>query len=75
MFEQPKSLSKRPQFSVSLNTFTLTLAQERHVKKVRKSLTWFSHGSGAALAPVPLGRDFLFLLEECVGLAVYQNGE
>ena len=26
------------------------------VKKVRNSLTWFSHGSGAILAPEPLGR-------------------
>ena len=26
------------------------------VKKVRNSLTWFSHGSGAFLAPEPLGR-------------------
>ena len=26
------------------------------VKKVRNSLTWFSHGSGAASAPVPLRR-------------------
>ena len=26
------------------------------VKKVRNSLTWFSHGSGAALAPEPLVR-------------------
>ena len=26
------------------------------VKKVRNSLTWFSHGSGAASALVPLGR-------------------
>ena len=29
------------------------------VKKVRNSLTWFSHGSGASLAPEPLGRFFL----------------
>ena len=26
------------------------------VKKVRNSLTWFSHGSGASLAPEPLVR-------------------
>ena len=26
------------------------------MKKVRNSLTWFSHGSGAMLAPEPLGR-------------------
>ena len=26
------------------------------VKKVRNSLTWFSHGSGATLAPEPLVR-------------------
>ena len=26
------------------------------VKKVHNSLTWFSHGSGAILAPEPLGR-------------------
>ena len=26
------------------------------MKKVRNSLTWFPHGSGAALAPVPLRR-------------------
>ena len=26
------------------------------VKKVRNSLTWFSHGSGACLAPEPLVR-------------------
>ena len=26
------------------------------VKKVRNSLTWFSHGSGAVLAPEPLVR-------------------
>ena len=26
------------------------------MKKVRNSLTWFSHGSGASLAPEPLGR-------------------
>ena len=26
------------------------------VKKVRNSLAWFSHGSGAILAPEPLGR-------------------
>ena len=26
------------------------------VKKVRNLLTWFSHGSGAILAPEPLGR-------------------
>ena len=31
------------------------LAQERRVKKGRNSLT-FSHGSGAILAPEPLGR-------------------
>ena len=28
------------------------------VKKVRNSLTWFSHSSGAALAPEPLGSPF-----------------
>ena len=26
------------------------------MKKVRNSLTWFSHGSGASLAPEPLVR-------------------
>ena len=26
------------------------------VKKVRKFLTWFSHGSGAILDPEPLGK-------------------
>ena len=26
------------------------------MKKVRNLLTWFSHGSGAILAPEPLGR-------------------
>ena len=27
-----------------------------HLRQVRNSLTWFSHGSGAILAPEPLGR-------------------
>ena len=30
------------------------------VKKVRNSLTWFSHGSGATLAPEPLGSFFFY---------------
>ena len=37
------------------------------VKKVRNSLTWFSHGSGAIFAPEPLG-EFLLLLQECLRL-------
>ena len=37
------------------------------VKKVRNSLTWFSHGSGAILLQ-SLWREFLFLLQECLRL-------
>ena len=33
-----------------------TRKKKKKVKKVRNSLTWFSHGSGAASAPVPLRR-------------------
>ena len=44
------------------------------VKKVRNSLTWFSHGSGATLAPEPLVRvpfsttrvfETLFFFDPC----------
>ena len=37
------------------------------VKKVRNSLTWFSHGSGASLAPEPLVR-VPFSTTECLTL-------
>ena len=40
------------------------------MKKVRNSLTWFSHGSGAALAPVPLRRVFLFYQKSVLRLEV-----
>ena len=35
------------------------------MKKVRNSLTWFSHGSGAIQS---LWGEFLFLLQECLRL-------
>ena len=42
---------------VSLSTLNVWMFGSRTtVKKVRNSLTWFSHGSGADLAPEPLGR-------------------
>ena len=42
---------------VSLSTLNVWMFGSRTtVKKVRNSLTWFSHGSGASLAPEPLGR-------------------
>ena len=33
------------------------------MKKVRNSLTWFSHGSGAASAPSAFGESVFFNLE------------
>ena len=42
------------------------------VKKVRNSLTWFSHGSGATLAPEPLVR-VAFPLQECLRLCFSLN--
>ena len=40
---------------VSLSTLNVWMFGSRTtVKKVRNSLTWFSHGSGATLAPEPL---------------------
>ena len=42
---------------VSLSTLNVWMFGSRTtVKKVRNSLTWFSHGSGATLAPEPLVR-------------------
>ena len=42
---------------VSLSTLNVWMFGSRTtVKKVRNSLTWFSHGSGASLAPEPLVR-------------------
>jgi len=42
---------------VSLSTLNVWMFGSRiTVKKVRNSLTWFSHGSGATSAPEPLGR-------------------
>ena len=45
---------KRTTGRVSLSTLNVWMFGSRTtVKKVRNSLTWFSHGSGAALAPEP----------------------
>ena len=40
---------------------------ENDSEKGRNSLTWFSYGSGAILAPEPLGK-VPFLLQECLRL-------
>ena len=54
-FEQ--SLDLRKSGRVSLSTLNVWMFGSRMtVKKVRNSLTWFSHGSGASLAPEPLVR-------------------
>ena len=51
------SLDLKKSGRVSLSTLNVWMFGSRTtVKKVRNSLTWFSHGSGASLAPEPLGR-------------------
>ena len=52
-----QSLDLRKSGRVSLSTLNVWMFGSRTtVKKVRNSLTWFSHGSGATLAPEPLVR-------------------
>ena len=67
------SLAKLRLEEVLLSTLNVWMFGSRTtVKKVRNSLTWFSHGSGATLAPEPLVRvpfsttrvfETLFVLE------------
>ena len=69
----PLCALKRTSLVSSLDCVVLCLDSRTTVKKVRNSLTWFSHSSGAILVLESFWGEFLFLLQECLRLCFFLN--